>query len=297
MASDLMCPCAPRAGWEVTLHSNTSHMEVRACVSDSIQTNRLPHLILWGLWYIHSSSSISYWTYPPNPHPHTPRLSLLCLSACLTCVNPSQAARRSVHSRWFMAAEAWLHRRERSGEQTGDSICLVRGWLSRHPAGGRESEGEEKAQPETLGPSPRDLAGKTATEVMVVALAVESKAGNRSNSTCDLQVFASAVKSCLHLELKLPSTETWGLGASSKRIQIWLTSGCSPPLASNRRFPAIQIRKIGIMEWNICLWWQEFIILHLPGWVNQRSRQLITPDLHCWSPEPDLNVFTGVLNF
>lgn len=187
-------------------------MEARVWVSDSIETNGPPCWILWSLWYSHSSSAVSPHHLPPPPH----QPSLLCLSACLTCVNPSQAARRSVHSRWFMAAEAWLHRRERSSKQTGGSICLVRGWLSRHPAGGRAggraSEGAEKAQPATLGPSPRDLTGKTAMAAMAMAVAAESNAGNRSISTRDLHVSNPPPNPGRTYSWKHPTTDTWALG-------------------------------------------------------------------------------------
>lgn len=70
----------------------------------------------------------------------------VCLCECVW-----QQAGQRVRSRWFMAAEVWLHWCDWRGEQTGASICLLCGWLHRH------TQQIETTQPETLGLPPGDL--------------------------------------------------------------------------------------------------------------------------------------------
>lgn len=184
---------------------------------------------------------------PPPPPTHPPFPSLPCLSARPTCVNPSQAARRGGVS---TAGGLWLPRPDYIGASGGASrpvalsVLCAADWADTRRAGERA----EMAQPGTLGPPPRDLAGKTAT-VAVVAVAAAAAAAPNAGKTHRFHTwftgFTSAVESCSHLKLKTSDGRdmSFGEGVWNKRIWIWgerlrAFAGCSPPLASNRPFPS-----------------------------------------------------------
>lgn len=266
------------------------------CTGWATPSKRMGHQV--GFWGACSTSMVPVLSPtarcppPPPPPPPTPPPfpSLPCLSACPTCVNPSQAARRGGVS---TAGGLWLPRPDYIGGSGGASrpvalsVLCAADWADTRRAGERArerrwlSQGHLARLPEILlGKQPRwrSRRRRQTTE-------------KRADFIRDLQVSCLPSNPVHTSSWKHPTAETWALGRGCKIKGYEFEVNDSAHLLDVLLhlqvidlFPAIHIRKIRIKEWNIFLLRQEFIILHLPGWVSQRGRQLITPDLRCWSP-------------